>query len=156
MSTDLHYTIWTDGGARNNPGPAGVGAVIATGSLTEYDAAAVVSTISEYIGQTTNNQAEYKAMIVGLEWLTNYLTEREQPLNTVKVSLITDSELMAYQIQGRYKVKNGDLQPLHGRAISLLQAFAGYAITPVRREKNQIADKLVNQAIDSAIATASH
>jgi hypothetical protein len=63
---------------------------------------------------------------------------------------------MAYQVQGRYKVKNGDLQPLHGRAITLLQPFGGYKITPIRREKNQVADKLVNQAIDAAITESAH
>lgn len=156
MLESKQLTIWTDGGARNNPGPAGIGAVIVSGAHEMYDPETVIHTVSEYIGQTTNNQAEYGALVAALEWVTSYVAQQEEAAENVHLFIFTDSELMAYQIQGRYKVKNGDLQSLYGRAITLLQPFGGYKITPIRREKNQIADKLVNQAIDAAITESAH
>ncbi len=150
MSDITKLVINTDGGARNNPGPAGIGAVISN------KAGEVLAEVSEFIGSTTNNQAEYQALIAGLQAAIQYLDTISQQTVVTEVSIFTDSELMAYQIQGKYKVKNSELQPLHEHARSLLGKFAGYTITPIRREKNQVADKLVNQAIDAALAQVGH
>lgn len=144
MADSTIYTIWTDGGARGNPGPAAIGARI-------LQAKTVLAELSLYLGKRTNNQAEYQALIEALEWLIAYLNQKHQLTINCQIQIFTDSELMAYQIQGRYRVKNGNLQPLWRRVMSLLNQFGGYTITPVRREKNQVADRLVNQAIDQAL-----
>lgn len=131
--------IWTDGGARGNPGPAGIGA-----RITQNDQ--VLAELSDYIGKATNNQAEYQALLRALEWLVNHI----ESTSSYQVQVLTDSELMAYQIQGRYRVKNTDLQPIYHQVMRRLNQFSGYTIIPVSREKNQLADRLVNQAIDRA------
>ncbi len=129
--------VWTDGGARGNPGPAGIGVHIVT-------LGKVMADLSEYVGIKTNNQAEYLALTIGLQWLTAHFDP-----STVALELFTDSELLAYQIQGRYKVKNHDLRLLYDQAKQALEALSNHTITPIRREKNQIADRLVNEAIDA-------
>lgn len=129
--------LWTDGGARGNPGPAGIGVVLtdAQGEL--------VAEIAEYIGEATNNQAEYRALIAGLT--------RAQELAATVVDIRMDSELVVRQLQGEYKVKNENMKPLYAQATALLKTFARYTIQHVRREQNTEADKLVNQALDAAI-----
>ncbi len=146
--------LWTDGGARNNPGPAGVGAVIAT--LNDNGGYETLLEVSEYIGATTNNQAEYRALLAALDAATTYLTEQGQDPAATDLHIHTDSELMAYQIQGKYKVKNAELRPVYDEAIQRLSRFGNYTVVPVRREQNQQADKLVNQAIDAALAQVGH
>lgn len=129
--------LWTDGGARGNPGPAGIG-VVMTDAQGE-----VVAEIAEYIGEATNNQAEYRALIAGLT--------RAQELAATVVDIRMDSELVVRQLQGEYKVKNENMKPLYAQATALLKTFARYTIQHVRREQNAEADKLVNQALDAAI-----
>lgn len=144
------FKIWTDGGARGNPGPAGIGVRIL--EIDSNNQEQPVAELSQYLGTATNNQAEYQALIEGLRWLVDSLETVGQSINMVKLELYTDSELMAYQIQGRYRVKNAELRPLYDQVIGQLQVFKSYVIEPIRREKNQVADKLVNQAIDQALS----
>lgn len=130
----MKLTIYTDGGARGNPGPAGIGVVI-------QDARAkVVKEVSEYIGETTNNQAEYRALIRGLE--------TAKKLGATEVSVIMDSELVIKQLKQEYKVRDKDLQPLFIKAWNLLHGFQKHSLKHVLRAKNRRADKLVNQVID--------
>lgn len=129
--------LWTDGGARGNPGPAGIG-VVMTDAQGE-----VVAEIAEYIGEATNNQAEYRALIAGLT--------RARELAATVVDIRMDSELVVRQLKGEYKVKNENMKPLYGQATALLKTFSRYTIQHVRREQNAEADKLVNQALDAAI-----
>lgn len=154
MKAIEELTIWTDGGARNNPGPAGIGALITIPSKDGKPT--VLAEISQYIGQTTNNQAEYQALLTALHWVEGYLTGQKRSLKTAKLTLFTDSELLAYQVRGRYRIKNGGLRPYYDDVMELLKQFAAYTITPIRREKNQVADRLVNAAIDAAITQSSH
>ncbi|MBI1961700.1 MAG: ribonuclease HI family protein [Parcubacteria group bacterium] len=130
----MKLTIHTDGGARGNPGPAGIGVVIAD------EKRKTVREVSEYIGRATNNQAEYRALIRGLE--------EAKKLGATSVSIAMDSELIIKQLQGEYRVRDKDLQPLFVRAYNLLQTFKSYSAKHVMRAKNKRADALVNQAID--------
>jgi len=126
--------IFTDGGARGNPGPAGIGAVA-------YDESGkAVFTVSEYIGEATNNQAEYKAVIAALE--------KAKECNAQELDFYLDSELIVKQIKREYKVKNVDLSPLFLKVYNLTLGFKKVKFTHVPREKNKEADRLVNEAID--------
>ncbi len=130
--------IYTDGGARGNPGPAGIGAVI-------YDENNnLVREISEYIGETTNNQAEYRAVIAALE--------KACDLNAKELIFYLDSELVVKQLNGEYRVKNKDLAPLFVRIHNLKLNFSKVQFFHIPREKNKEADKLVNKAINLAIS----
>ena len=129
----MKLTIYTDGGARGNPGPAGTGIVIKENGKT-------VKEYGEYIGETTNNQAEYKALISALK--------SAQELGAEEVEIFMDSELIVKQVMGEYKVKHPDLAPLFLKLHNLRMGFKKFSITHVRREKNKEADALVNQAID--------
>ncbi len=127
-------TLHADGGARGNPGPAGAGAVL-------YDAdGREVAALSRYLGVATNNQAEYQALLMGLE--------EARRLGAAELTVKLDSELIVRQLQGRYRVKAPGLKPLHARAKRLLQPFASVTILHVPREQNQRADELANQAMD--------
>lgn len=126
--------IHTDGGARGNPGPAGIGAVL------EYDGKK--EGLNRYIGETTNNQAEYKAVIMALE--------RAKEIGAKEVDLFLDSELVQQQLSGNYKVKNADLQPLFIKIYNLSLSFKKIKYTHVPRAENKEADALVNQALDEA------
>lgn len=132
-----HLILHTDGGARGNPGPAGIGVYITN------EAGEVVKEIAEYIGETTNNQAEYKALLRGLE------EARELQAKTVRVFM--DSELIVKQIQGEYKVKNKDLAPLFIGVHNVSQSFQRVMVEHVPRAHNKEADRLVNEAIDAAV-----
>lgn len=125
--------IYTDGGSRGNPGPAGIGAVITKGG-------AQVASISEFLGATTNNVAEYTALIRALE--------KSLECGIEKVEVRTDSELMVKQMNGEYRVKNEGLKPLFLQAQMLKSRFASFAIVHVRREFNKEADRLANIAMD--------
>ncbi len=132
MRTVLH----TDGGARGNPGPAGIGAVLSAGHKT-------IDTYQEYIGEVTNNKAEYKALIAGLKMALRH--------EVTHLSCFLDSELVVKQVQGEYRVKDKDLKILHSAVTSLITKFVTITFNHIPREKNKQADKLVNQAIDAAI-----
>ena len=127
--------IYSDGGARGNPGPAGVGVVI-------YDMnKKVVQEVGEYIGEQTNNQAEYKALILGLV--------KAKTLGAEEVECYLDSELVVMQMQGKYRVKNAKLKPLYAEVVELVKYFEQISYAHVVREKNKEADRLVNEAIDN-------
>lgn len=125
-------TIYTDGASRGNPGDAGIGVVI------ESEDGAVLREISEHIGKTTNNVAEYSALLAGLRAAAD--------LGATEVEVCTDSELMARQLNGLYKVKSPALQPLYQEAASLLRCFRRFRVGHVYRESNSRADLLASQA----------
>jgi ribonuclease HI len=131
----MRLLIHTDGAARGNPGPAGAGAVLrdaADGSL--------VAEIATFLGVRTNNYAEWTAVALALE---------EALLQgATHVDLRMDSQLVARQITGQYRVKHPDLKPIHAQVMSLLARFAGYTVGHVPRELNKEADRLSNVAID--------
>jgi S-adenosyl-L-methionine hydrolase (adenosine-forming) len=127
-------TLFADGGSRGNPGPAGIGAVILRGNDRE--------TVSEYIGEATNNEAEYQALIAGLK------KAAEQPASSIHVK--ADSLLMVRQLLGHYKIKSPNIRPLHAEAAQLLRAYAKVGIEHIPRESNSEADALVNEALDAA------
>ncbi len=135
---DERYHLYTDGGARGNPGPAGIGARLMTAGGD------VVEDVSDYIGKATNNVAEYEALIAGLEVALDRGVER--------LDVFLDSELVVRQVNGQYKVKDAGLKPLHAQACLLLSKFHEVDVRHVRREQNSAADALVNQAIDAAMA----
>jgi ribonuclease HI len=133
---DLNLRIFTDGGARGNPGPAGVGAVI-----KDADTGETIKELHKYIGETTNNQAEYKAVILGLEEAVE--------LNPDSVMVVADSELLVRQLSGEYKVKN---QGLAQRFMEVrnLETRLGKPVRyrHVPRDQNKEADALANKAMD--------
>lgn len=128
----------TDGAARGNPGPAGIGVVV-SGPDGE-----VLATIAEGIGETTNNVAEYTAVIEGLAFA--------KELGARSVTLRSDSLLLINQLTGRYRVKAPHLQPLHRRARSIAAGFERIAFEHVPREENVEADRLANQGVDEWLA----
>ena len=131
--------IFCDGGSRGNPGPAAVGAVVLDAT---HEPPAVMTTVSETIGVATNNVAEYQALIRALE--------EAAPFGAPRVEVRADSQLLIRQLEGRYRVKNEGLQPLHRRARELLASYAEVDLLHVRREQNVDADALVNAALDAA------
>ncbi|HEY7439537.1 MAG TPA: ribonuclease HI family protein [Acidimicrobiia bacterium] len=131
--------ICCDGGSRGNPGPAAIGAVLYDVSGAKRER---LATISECIGEATNNVAEYQALIAGLE------AARGFPSRAIVVR--ADSELVVRQLEGRYKVKNEGLRPLYQKARALLDRYDEVDLGHVRREDNADADALVNAALDAA------
>ncbi|MFH1683258.1 MAG: ribonuclease HI family protein [Candidatus Margulisiibacteriota bacterium] len=130
----MKIKIYTDGAARGNPGPAGIGIVI-------INQEKVLAEISDYIGKATNNVAEYMALIRGLEEAID--------MDITEVEAICDSELLVKQIQGEYRVKNQGLIPLYNNVKGLLKNFKSFSISHTRRENNKQADLLANQGIDN-------
>ncbi len=126
----------TDGGARGNPGPAAFGYVLETEDGTVLDAR------GEAIGVATNNVAEYRALIAGLE----AALER----GVTELDVVSDSELVVKQMRGEYKVKNAALRELSSEAARLARRLDKVDYTAVRREHNELADRLVNEALDAA------
>jgi len=126
----------TDGGARGNPGPAAYGYVLEAEDGTVLDAR------GDTIGVATNNVAEYRALLAGLE------SALERQVDELEV--VSDSELLVNQMQGKYKVKSSNLRELVDEAQALARQFASIRYTAVRREHNELADRLVNEALDSA------
>jgi len=127
-------TIYTDGAARGNPGPAAVGVVL-------KDAAGhTVATISRTLGIKTNNQAEYTAVIAGVE--------KAISLGAKQVVLKSDSELVVRQLMGLYKVKNADLKELYQKVVALTGRLEKFSAVNIPREQNKQADALCNQALD--------
>ena len=126
----------TDGGARGNPGPAAYGYVL------EADDGSVLDARGETIGVATNNVAEYRALIAGLE--------KAVELGIDELEVVSDSELLVKQMQGEYRVKNEALRELNDDANFLEKKLGRVRYTAVRREHNELADKLVNEALDAS------
>jgi ribonuclease HI len=123
-----------DGGARGNPGPAAIAAVATTPEGEE------LTSRGQAIGPATNNVAEYRAMLLGIELASE--------LGASEVELIGDSELIVKQVKGEYKVKKADLRPLRDEVRARLRDFDSWTIRHVRREHNEAADQLVNETLD--------
>ena len=130
----MRVVVHVDGGSRGNPGPAAAAAVITSPEGDVLDEAAVT------IGRATNNVAEYRGLLLGLE--------RARALGATEVDVVNDSELIAHQVNGRYKVKHADMKPLHAEAIAALRGFERWSVRPVPRAENADADALVNQVLD--------
>ena len=126
----------TDGGARGNPGPAAFGYVL------EADDGTVLDARGEAIGVATNNVAEYRALIAGLE--------AALAAGVDELEVVSDSELVVKQMRGEYKVKNAALRDLSLQAARLAREIGKVSYTAVRRENNELADRLVNEALDAA------
>ena len=124
--------IHSDGGARGNPGPAGIGAVVKIGEKEHL--------FKKYIGKTTNNQAEYQALILGLT--------HAKELGAIEADCFLDSELVVKQMRREYKVKDKDLAVQFVKVWNLMSEFKKVTFNHVRREQNKLADQLVNEAID--------
>jgi ribonuclease HI len=131
----LRLTVHVDGGSRGNPGPAAIAAVISDGSGELIDSAGQV------IGRATNNVAEYRALIFGIE--------RAAALGATELDLVGDSELIVKQVKGEYKVKDANMKPLHAAVMSALRPFDTWSIRHVKREQNAHADRLVNEVLDA-------
>jgi len=130
----MKLTIYTDGGARGNPGPSGIGVCITDEKGNK------VKEISEHIGNATNNQAEYGALVRGLE--------EAKKLKADEISIFMDSELVVKQVKQEYKVKDKDLGVLFVKVWNILQEFNKWEIKHIKRDKNKRADELVNLALD--------
>ncbi len=129
-------TVCFDGASRGNPGRAAIGVVVLKGGVP-------VREIGETIGETTNNIAEYRALLRGLE--------EAAALGARTVRICSDSELVVRQLSGQYKVRSPHLAPLHRQAISRMRQFDRVSVVHVRREQNQGADALANRALDAAL-----
>jgi ribonuclease HI len=125
-----------DGGARGNPGPAAIAAVVSTPE------GLVLEERGEHIGEATNNVAEYRALLLGIE--------RAGARGASELELIGDSELVVRQVKGEYRVKDAGLRELHGRVMQALDPFERWSIRHVPREENAAADRIVNDVLDSA------
>lgn len=134
----MDVRIYTDGGARGNPGPAASGAVLKT--LTDGREGKVIATVSKYLGRDTNNQAEYTAIVIGLE--------KARALGAKRVELYMDSELATRQLSGRYKVKDAGIAKRFLEVKNLIHGFECVTFTHVRRERNKEADAVVNKILD--------
>ena len=132
----MKLVVHVDGGSRGNPGPAAAGAVLSD------PAGAVVDEAAEVLGTTTNNVAEYRALLLGVR--------RARELGATDIEVVNDSELIAKQVNGTYKVKHPDMKPLHAEALAALGAFERWRVRTVPRAQNAAADALVNQALDAA------
>ncbi|HEV7563831.1 MAG TPA: ribonuclease HI family protein [Solirubrobacterales bacterium] len=131
-------TVNVDGGARGNPGPAAIGVVVRDGDGEVLDERA------EGIGRATNNVAEYRALLAGIEMARAHGAD--------ELELVGDSELVVRQVEGRYKVKDATMKELHSEVKRALADFDSWSIRHVRREGNADADRLVNQALDGGAA----
>jgi ribonuclease HI len=131
----VKLVVNVDGGARGNPGPAAIAAVVqdAEGGVLEER--------GEAIGRATNNVAEYRALLLGIE--------RAAALGAEEVELVGDSELIVKQVKGEYKVKDATMRELHAEVKEALRGFERWSIRHVRRERNAEADRLVNEALDA-------
>jgi ribonuclease HI len=132
----VKLVLHVDGGSRGNPGPAAIGVVVAGPD------GAVLDEVAEAIGVTTNNVAEYRALLRGLE--------RARALGATELEIVNDSELIARQLTGRYKVKHPAMKPLYLEAMDALRGFERWKIRTVPRALNADADALVNAALDAA------
>ncbi len=133
----LKFIIYTDGGSRGNPGPSAIGAVV---GHKEY---------GEQIGHATNNVAEYKAVVLALKKAKQLLTKKVA--KETNVELRTDSELLVKQLNGEYKIKDADLQPLFLEVWNLRIDFKSVTFKHITRDKNKKADSLVNKALNTLL-----
>ena len=133
----MKVVVHVDGGARGNPGPAAAAAVVSTPAGDVRDEA------HELLGVATNNVAEYRGLLLGLA--------RAGALGADEVEVVNDSELVAKQVNGLYKVKHPDLRPLHVEALDALARFGRWSVRSVPRAQNAAADALVNQALDASV-----
>lgn len=131
----MKVVVHVDGGARGNPGPAAAAAVVST------PAGELLDETAELIGIATNNVAEYRGLLLGLR--------RARELGASEVEVVNDSELVARQVEGLYKVRHPDMQRLHADAVRALKTFDRWSIRSVPRARNAHADALVNQALDA-------
>ena len=131
----MKATLWTDGGARGNPGPAAFGYVL------EAENGTVLAAHGEAIGTATNNVAEYRALIAGLD--------KAAEVGVDNLEVVSDSELLVKQMRGEYKVKKETLRGLFEQASDLANRLGSVRYTAVRREHNELADRLVNEALDA-------
>jgi ribonuclease HI len=132
----VKVVVHVDGGARGNPGPAAAAAVLSTPEGEVLDEAA------ELLGRATNNVAEYRGLLLGLR--------RARELGATEVEVVNDSELVAKQLTGAYKVKHPDMRALHAQALAALSDFERWTVRSVPRAQNAQADALVNAALDRA------
>ena len=133
INPEEEIQTYSDGGARGNPGPAATGSVLKQGDEVLWE-------LGEYIGETTNNQAEYRALIKALE--------QAKAMGAKKLHCFLDSELLVKQLKREYRVKEPTLQVLYLKAYNLAQQFSTVSFTHIRREYNKHADRLVNEALD--------
>jgi ribonuclease HI len=131
----VKLVVNVDGGARGNPGPAAIAAVVQDAD------GGVVEERGEAIGRATNNVAEYRALLLGIELAA--------ALGATELELVGDSELVVKQVRGEYKVKDATMRELHAQVKQALKDFEGWSIRHVRREHNAEADRLVNEALDA-------
>ena len=124
-----------DGGSRGNPGPAAIAAVVSD------PGGKVLAERAELIGETTNNVAEYRALLLGIDLA--------KELGAAEVELVGDSSLIAHQVRGEWKVKQAHLRPLREQAVKALESLGKWSITNVPRDQNERADELLNEALDS-------
>ncbi|MBT4277945.1 ribonuclease HI family protein [Candidatus Falkowbacteria bacterium] len=134
-------TIYTDGGARGNPGPAGIGAVI--------KGAGIDKGYGEYIGETTNNEAEYRALVFALKKTKSLIGKFKA--KQAEIECFLDSELIVKQLNHEYKIENENLQKFFLEVWNLMLDFGRISFTHVRREQNKEADKLLNEALDKKV-----
>lgn len=139
--------LFTDGGARGNPGPAGTGAVLRdddndSGSGGSSGGGAVTAELYRYLGdRLTNNQAEYRALIDGLRLARS--------MHVTQITVYCDSELLVKQVRGEYRVRNASLRPLYEELLAMVSLFDAFGIAHVRRADNARADALANKAMDT-------
>lgn len=133
----MRLIVNVDGGARGNPGPAAIGVVVADADGN------VLDELAEPIGVATNNVAEYRALLRGIEWARG--------LGADELEIVNDSELVARQLTGAYKVKHPSMKPLYEEAVAALRPFDSWRIRSVPRAQNARADELVNRALDGDI-----
>ena len=131
----MKLTVHVDGGSRGNPGPAAIAAVLSDENGEVIDSAGAV------IGRATNNVAEYRALLFGIE--------RAAALGATDLDLVGDSELIVKQVRGEYKVKDPNMKPLHAAVMTALRPFDAWSIRHVKRDQNAHADRLVNEALDA-------
>jgi ribonuclease HI len=128
--------LYTDGGSRGNPGPSGIGVVVLDAKRKK------IREVSKYIGETTNNVAEYSALVCGLE--------EAAALGADEIIVYIDSELLAKQLNGEYRVRDENMKVLFEKALGALKNFGSFEIKHIAREKNKEADRLANKAINLA------
>ncbi|MCX5677721.1 MAG: ribonuclease HI family protein [Candidatus Omnitrophica bacterium] len=128
--------LYTDGGSRGNPGPSGIGVVILDSNKKK------IKEVFKYIGEATNNVAEYTALVLGLK--------EALVLKAADVVIYMDSELLAKQLKGEYKVKDANMKTFFDESLNLLKNFNSFEVKHIKRAKNKEADKLVNKAINLA------
>jgi ribonuclease HI len=138
QTNDNLYTVNIDGASRGNPGPSGAGVVIEAPDGKKYE-------VSRYLGELTNNQAEYEALILALEEL--------QRLGAHRAHFYSDSQLLVKQLNAEYRIRNDSLKPLFGNALTMLSRLESFEVELIKREFNKRADQLANFAIDKEETT---